>query len=58
VTRGQDPYDRRRYALELTDLGRQRIPLMHGAMQQVQVEVHNLLGPGKQALPGRTPQLR
>jgi DNA-binding MarR family transcriptional regulator len=44
VTRGQDPHDRRRYALELTDLGRQRIPLMHDALQQVESEVLNLLG--------------
>jgi DNA-binding MarR family transcriptional regulator len=50
VTRGQDPQDRRRYALELTDLGRQCIPLMHKASQQVQVEILNLLGPRKQEL--------
>lgn len=50
VTRGQDPYDRRRYALELTDLGRQRIPLMRAAQQQVETEVLGLLGTGKQEL--------
>ena len=50
VTRGQDPHDRRRYALELTDLGRQRIPFMLEALRQVELEVLNLLGAGKQEL--------
>lgn len=50
VARPQDPRDRRRYALEITDLGRQRIPLMHAAQQQVEAEVASLLGAGKQEL--------
>jgi DNA-binding MarR family transcriptional regulator len=50
VTRGQDSHDRRRYALELTDLGRKRIPPMLAAQQQVQVEVLDLLGSDKQEL--------
>ncbi|HMG63393.1 MAG TPA: MarR family transcriptional regulator [Streptosporangiaceae bacterium] len=45
VTRGQDPHDRRRYALELTDAGRQRIPPMLAALRQVEAGVRDLLGP-------------
>jgi DNA-binding MarR family transcriptional regulator len=44
VARGQDPHDRRRYALEITGPGRQRIPPMHAAQQQVEAEVASLLG--------------
>jgi DNA-binding MarR family transcriptional regulator len=50
ATRGQDPHDRRRYALELTDLGRRRIPPMHAAQRQVEAEIADLLGPGKKEL--------
>lgn len=50
VTRGQDPHDRRRYALELTDLGRRLIPPVHAAQRQVEAEVTDLLGPGKKEL--------
>jgi DNA-binding MarR family transcriptional regulator len=45
VTRGQDPHDRRRYALELTDAGRQRIAPMLAALRQVEAGVAGLLGP-------------
>ena len=44
VTRGQDPRDRRRYALELTDAGRERIPAMLAALRQVEAGVRDLLG--------------
>jgi DNA-binding MarR family transcriptional regulator len=44
VVRGQDPHDRRRYALELTDAGRARIPETQAAMAQVETEVRGLLG--------------
>ena len=47
VTRGQDPRDRRRYALELTDAGRQRIPPMLAALRQVEAGVTELLGPAR-----------
>jgi DNA-binding MarR family transcriptional regulator len=51
ATRGQDPQDRRRYAVELTDLGRERIPLLLSAMRQVEAEVRDVLGPdGRQEL--------
>jgi DNA-binding MarR family transcriptional regulator len=50
VTRGHDPRDRRRYALELTGAGRQRIGPMLAALQQVEAEVAALLGPGHQEL--------
>ncbi len=42
--RGQDPHDRRRYAVELTDLGRNRIPLLLAAMRHVETELRNALG--------------
>lgn len=44
VARGQDPHDRRRYALELTELGRKRLPQAHEAAQRTQVEVLEILG--------------
>lgn len=44
ATRAQDPHDRRRYAVELTQLGRERLPLLLAAMRQVEAEVHNALG--------------
>lgn len=44
VTRGQDPHDRRRYALELTDAGRARLPDIKAAMAQVETELRGLLG--------------
>jgi len=44
VQRGQDPYDRRRYALELTPLGRSRLVLMRAAVRRLRAEVLSLLG--------------
>jgi DNA-binding MarR family transcriptional regulator len=48
VTRGQDPRDRRRYALELTGAGREHIPAMLAALRQVEAGVRDLLGRGAQ----------
>lgn len=45
VARGQDPVDRRRYALELTDLGRQRLVTARDAVESLQAEQVALLGP-------------
>jgi DNA-binding MarR family transcriptional regulator len=39
VTRGQDPADRRRYALELTGLGRERLAHLTAAMDRLQAEI-------------------
>jgi DNA-binding MarR family transcriptional regulator len=50
VTRGQDPHDRRRYALELTDAGRERIRPVLAALRQVEAEAAALLGPGHREL--------
>ena len=47
VTRGQDRRDRRRYALELTDGGRERIAPMLAALRQVEAGVTELLGPAQ-----------
>jgi DNA-binding MarR family transcriptional regulator len=44
VVRGQDPGDRRRYALELTDLGRERLVRLAEAIRRVQAEVTAGLG--------------
>lgn len=44
VTRGQDPRDRRRYALELTGAGRARLPDIQAAMARVEAEVRGLVG--------------
>jgi DNA-binding MarR family transcriptional regulator len=44
VVRGQDPHDRRRYALELTDLGSARLPDVQAARDQLGAEVLALLG--------------
>jgi len=44
VTRGQDARDRRRYALELTELGRQRLADVYQAVVQVEAEVRDRLG--------------
>jgi len=44
VTRGRDPHDRRRYALELTPLGRERLTRIRAAQAQVQAHVVDLLG--------------
>ncbi|GAA4531823.1 MULTISPECIES: MarR family winged helix-turn-helix transcriptional regulator [Nonomuraea] len=45
VARGQDPADRRRYALELTPLGRQRLTTVREAAEHLQAEILSLLGP-------------
>jgi DNA-binding MarR family transcriptional regulator len=44
VARGQDPADRRRYALELTELGRDRLETLRDAMDRVQTELVATLG--------------
>jgi DNA-binding MarR family transcriptional regulator len=44
VVRGQDPHDRRRYALELTDLGRERLVVVREAVERLQAEVLAILG--------------
>lgn len=45
VARGQDPTDRRRYALTLTDLGRERLATVRQAAEQLQAELTETLGP-------------
>ncbi|GAA3119322.1 hypothetical protein GCM10010466_07740 [Planomonospora alba] len=45
VERGQDPRDRRRYALGLTDLGRARIPAVLDALAGIERDVEAALGP-------------
>lgn len=44
VARGQDPADRRRYALELTDLGRQRLATLRDAMDRLRADLVRTLG--------------
>jgi DNA-binding MarR family transcriptional regulator len=44
VARGQDRADRRRYALELTTLGRQRLVVLRAAMEQLQADVVKAVG--------------
>ena len=44
VERGQDPDDRRRYALELTDLGRERVPQLRAAAERMRGELRAMLG--------------
>lgn len=44
VARGQDPADRRRYALELTPLGRERLAVVHGAVDRLDTQITELLG--------------
>jgi DNA-binding MarR family transcriptional regulator len=44
VTRGQDPVDRRRYALELTPLGRERLAFLTASVERLQAEVVEELG--------------
>jgi DNA-binding MarR family transcriptional regulator len=44
VVRGRDPHDRRRYALELTDLGRERIVAVRRSVERMQAEVLDALG--------------
>ena len=44
VTRGQDAQDRRRYALQLTELGRQRLKIADNASRRLNAEVGHTLG--------------
>jgi DNA-binding MarR family transcriptional regulator len=44
IARGQDPEDRRRYALELTDLGRDRLGVVRKVVEQLNAEVVDTLG--------------
>jgi DNA-binding MarR family transcriptional regulator len=44
VARGQDPEDRRRYALELTDLGRARLATLHDAVDRLQADLVKAVG--------------
>lgn len=44
VARGQAPTDRRRYALELTDLGRQQLVKLRTAMNHLQADVRKAVG--------------
>ncbi|MFJ8194976.1 MarR family winged helix-turn-helix transcriptional regulator [Streptomyces sp. NPDC096094] len=46
VRRGRDPHDRRRYALEVTDSGRQQLTVVAAAVQELASEVAAMLGPG------------
>lgn len=44
VARGQDPHDRRRYALELTGPGREKLPDVYAAAERMQGETRAALG--------------
>jgi DNA-binding MarR family transcriptional regulator len=44
VSRGQDSHDRRRYALELTDLGRTRLGNVRAAVDKLEEDVLDALG--------------
>ncbi|WTN40714.1 MarR family transcriptional regulator [Streptomyces sp. NBC_00631] len=46
VRRGRDPHDRRRYALEVTDLGREQLAVVAGAVAGLAADVSAMLGPG------------
>lgn len=45
VRRGQDPHDRRRYVLELTQLGREHLAAVANAVHVLEEETVELLGP-------------
>ncbi|MER7836482.1 MarR family transcriptional regulator [Streptomyces sp. NPDC096040] len=45
VRRGRDPHDRRRYALEVTDVGREKLALIAGAVAELAVDISERLGP-------------
>ena len=50
VERGQDPDDRRRYALELTPLGREQLKVLMEAMEEMEADVVRTLGgPAREA---------
>jgi DNA-binding MarR family transcriptional regulator len=44
VARGQDAHDRRRYALELTELGRQRLSVVRDVSARLNADVLDTLG--------------
>ncbi|MEU3051110.1 MULTISPECIES: MarR family transcriptional regulator [unclassified Streptomyces] len=46
VHRGRDPHDRRRHALELTELGHTRLKTVARAVDELAEDVAELLGPG------------
>jgi DNA-binding MarR family transcriptional regulator len=46
VRRGRDPHDRRRYALEVTDLGREKLGMVARAVDSLAADVAAMLGPG------------
>ncbi|MFG2680453.1 MarR family winged helix-turn-helix transcriptional regulator [Streptomyces sp. NPDC048392] len=46
VRRGRDPHDRRRYALEVTDDGREKLGVVARAVAELATDVADLLGPG------------
>lgn len=45
VARGQDPHDRRRYALDLTDLGRERLIQVRQVIERLRAQVVAAIGP-------------
>ncbi|MGW7420474.1 MarR family winged helix-turn-helix transcriptional regulator [Streptomyces sp. NPDC054813] len=46
VRRGRDPHDRRRYALEVTELGREQLAVVARAVAELAGDVSAMLGPG------------
>ncbi|MET7454590.1 MarR family transcriptional regulator [Streptomyces sp. NPDC005574] len=46
VRRGRDPHDRRRYALEVTDGGREALAVIARAVDGLAADVADMLGPG------------
>ncbi|MFE9621290.1 MarR family winged helix-turn-helix transcriptional regulator [Streptomyces sp. NPDC006384] len=46
VRRGRDPHDRRRYALEVTDTGLEKLDTVSRAVDDLAADVSDLLGPG------------
>ncbi|MFF4898585.1 MarR family winged helix-turn-helix transcriptional regulator [Streptomyces sp. NPDC001068] len=46
VSRGRDPHDRRRYALEVTERGRESLVVVAGAVAGLAADVADMLGPG------------
>jgi len=49
VARGQDPADRRRYALELTPLGRDQLGVVRGAVDRLDAKITALVGSAEDA---------
>ncbi|MHC0432250.1 MarR family winged helix-turn-helix transcriptional regulator [Streptomyces sp. O3] len=46
VRRGRDPRDRRRYALEVTEQGREKLAVVTAAVEELASDVAAMLGPG------------